>query len=127
MPVSYQIDKKLRTIHTRCSGEVTFGEVIVHFQALQQDSDCPEKLDVLLDLTECTSIPETNQLRAVGATIGSIRDKVRFDACAIVAPGDLIFGLSQMFLVFAEDQFRAAQVFRDANEAKKWLVSKSFE
>jgi len=127
MPVSYRIDKALGTIHTKCFGDLTFEEVMDHFRVLEQDPDCPEKLDVLLDMTECTSIPETDQLRSAGAAVGKIRDRVRFDACAIVAASDLWFGMARMFLVFAEDYFRVSQVFRDLDEGKKWLVSNSVD
>jgi hypothetical protein len=125
MPVSYRIDKGLKTIHTKCNGNVTFGEVLDHFHVLEQDPDCPERLDVLLDLTECSAIPESDQLRTVGATIGRIREKVRFDACAIVASSDIMFGMARMFQVFAEDRFRLTRVFRNLDEGRKWLVSMS--
>jgi len=127
MPVLYKIDKEKGTIHTKCSGTVTLEEVIDHFRVLGEDPDCPGRLDVLLDLTECVTIPESDELRAVGSTIARVRDKIRFDACAIVAPGDPIYGMARMFQVFAEDQFRVTQVFRKLDEGRKWLDSKSLE
>jgi hypothetical protein len=123
MPVSYQIDRGAKTIHTKCSGQVTFEEVLDHFLVLQNDPACPEKLDVLLDLTACTSIPETSQLRTVGSTIGQLRDRVKFNACAIVASSDVMFGMARMFQVFAEESFRDTQVFRDLEKGKRWLTS----
>ena len=125
MPVSYHIDESLSTIHTRCFGNVTFDEVIDHFQVLQRDPDCPGKLDVLLDLTECTSVPESGQLRTVDAAVGKIQDRVRFGACAVVVRDDLMFGMARMFLAFAENRFEITQVFRDLAEGKKWLESTS--
>ena len=125
MPITYHIDKALGTIHTRCSGDLKFDEVMDHFRALRQDPDCPERLDVLLDVTGCTSSPQSDQLRSAGAAVGKIREKVRFDACAIIVSDDLWFGMARMFLAFAEGHFRVSQVFRNLDEGKKWLASVS--
>src|SRR5215813_5845170 len=123
MPVSYQIDQIQGIIRTKCLGNVTLDEVIEHFGALEQDPECPDHLDVLLDLSETTSKPNADQLKAVSNEIGRIRKRVRFDACAIVACQDALFGMARMFEVFAEDRFRATRVFRALDEAEKWLDS----
>jgi hypothetical protein len=122
MPVIYDIDKTQGIIVTRCVGDVKLGQVIGHFESLIQDPDCPPKLDVLLDLTECLSIPENYELQPVSDKIGSVRKKVKFEACAIVVSSDLMYGMARMFLVFADERFQVAQVFRSANDAKKWLI-----
>jgi hypothetical protein len=123
MPVTYEIDKKRGIIRTRCVGDVTFEEVLGHFRTLVSDPDCPERLDVLLDLSAQTILPNSGQLRGVSQEIAKVRDRVRFDACAIVAPSDALFGLIRMFEVFAEGQFRATRVFRAVEEAEAWLLA----
>jgi len=123
MPITYEIDKARGVIRTRCVGHVVFAEVAEHFRTLFLDPACPERLDVLLDLSEMTSVPGVEQLKAVPGEIGRIRDRVRFEACAIVATSDLLFGLTRMFEVFAEEQFRTTCVFRDASEAEAWLIA----
>ena len=37
-------------------------EVIDHFQQLAHDPNCPDRLDVLLDLSEETTIPQSREL-----------------------------------------------------------------
>ena len=122
MPVPYLIDQASRIIRTRCVGNVTFDEVMNHFRILADDPACLNYLNVLLDLTEMTSLPESKQLRSVSDQIGSVREAVQFGACAIVAPNDVLFGLTRMFSVFAENRFRVIQVFRKLDEAEVWLV-----
>lgn len=122
MPVTYKIESGQRIIRTRCVGDVTFNEVVDHFRVLQQDPECPERLDVLLDLTDLTSEPSADQLKGVSDAIGRSREKVHFDTCAIVASSDLLFGVSRMFEVFAEGQFRMTRVFRGLPEAEAWLA-----
>ena len=123
MSVTYHIDKVKGIIRTRCIGNVTFDEVVDHFRELERDPDCPDRLDALLDLSETTSIPEANQLRAVSYQIGRIRERVKFNACAIVACKEVLFGMMRMFEIFAQEQFRMTCVFREVGEAEAWLTS----
>jgi hypothetical protein len=123
MPVQYRIDDIKRIIRTKWVGEVTLEEVLGHFQELKNDPGCPIRLDVLLDLSECLSAAKSPQLRTVSDAIASIRERVQFDACAIVGPTDLLFGVGRMFEVFAEERFRVTNVFRSVADAESWLSS----
>jgi hypothetical protein len=123
MPVTYEIDKAKRIIHTKCSGAVTLEEVIDHFRVLEKDPDCPHHSNVLLDLTEQTSTPGSENLRDIAREISRIRGSVQFGTCAIVARTDALFGMLRMFEVFTEQYFRRTYVFRTAREAEAWLAS----
>jgi hypothetical protein len=123
MPVAYEIDQARGLIRTRCIGNVTLEEVLGHFPTLAQDPGCPARLDVLLDLSEMTAMPEPYQLREISDEIGRVSDRVRFGACAIVAPSNVLYGLLRMFEVFAEKQFRTTRVFREIGEAESWLLA----
>jgi len=72
-PITYRIEANKRLIHTRCNGLVKLDEVIHHFQELERDPVCPDRLDVFLDLREMSSLPESGQLRAVSSAIAGIR------------------------------------------------------
>jgi hypothetical protein len=123
MPVVYQIDKIQRIIRTKCVGYVTLDEVVDHFRVLEQDPDCQEPLDVLLDLTETTSLPGSRELRVVSQELNRIRPSIRFEACAIVTDRPALFGMARMFEVFAAGYFRVTRVFRALCEAEAWLNS----
>ena len=122
MPITYQIDADKRTIRTKCLGNVTLPEVIDHFRTLEQDPKCPERLDVFLDLREMNSIPEPRQISTVITELRRVRARVRFDACAILACGDALFGMMRMFEALAEELFRVTRAFRAATEAEAWLA-----
>jgi hypothetical protein len=122
MPVLYRIDAALGLIRTRCVGDVTFSEVAEHFRALEADPDCPERLDVLLDLRETSSLPTDLQLKAVSEEIARIRRTVQFGACAIVASSDVLFGTAKVFEVVAARVFRVTDVFRGPAAAEAWLA-----
>ncbi len=123
MPVSYQIDRELALIRTRCRGDVGFAEVVDHFRELESDASLPARLDVLLDLTEMQSVPETDQLQSVAREVAHLQEKLEWGACAIVAKSDLLFGMSRVFHAFAEVHFARSSVFRDLEAAERWLAS----
>lgn len=81
-------------MHRRCDA---------HLRKLQQDPECPKRLDVSLDLSEASSLPETRQLSVVTTELKKIRSKASFDACAILASRPSLFGMMRMFEVLAEE------------------------
>jgi hypothetical protein len=123
VPITYQIDADKRTIRTKAVGYVTLPEVIDHFRALEQDPQCPERADVFLDLSEVESLPETPQISTVIRELKRISAEVRFEACAILASHNALFGMMRMFEAMAEQFFRVTRIFRIATEAEAWLVS----
>ena len=102
-------------------------EVSDHFRDLAQDPKRPDRLNVLLDLTEVTSVPETEQVRAVSHDLKRHRSNLQFNACAIVAKRDVLFGMMRMFAVFATDSFVITQVFHTTAEAETWLAAQEMK
>jgi len=94
-----------------------------HLRELKEDPACLGRLDVLLDVSDADLVPEGSQLGAVGAAVGSIRNKVQFRWCAIVASRDAMFGMMRVFEVRAGNYFGAIRVFRGTAEAEAWLAS----
>src|SRR5687767_15563714 len=69
MPIIYTIDVRRALIVTRCFGHVTLAEVQEHFEELARVWPAVDKLDVLLDLTEQTSLPTLRDLEEVATEI----------------------------------------------------------
>jgi hypothetical protein len=97
--------------------------VINHFRTLQQDPNCPDLLDVFLDLSEVTSLPETGQISIVVNEVKSLRSQLRFGVCAILVSRDALFGMMRVFEVMAQECFRVTRTFRVADDAEVWLLS----
>jgi len=123
MPVTYILDAKQKLLRTKCIGNVTLEEVLSHFRELERDSNSADRLDVFLDLSETSSLPVTVQIAAVADEIERIQAKIRFNACAVLAQRDALFGMLRMLEVKAEPFFGAFRVFRVATEAETWLAS----
>ena len=126
MPVDFKIDVPLGLILTRCVGHVTVGEVQQHFRDLArawQDVDA-DRLDVLLDLMELTSLPTIAELETVAAEIDAQIGAHRFGRCAVVTDRGPLYDSMQMFEVLVNRLFEEVRVFRDLEEAVIWLAPK---
>jgi len=121
MPVSYVIDRERELIETTCSGEMNVQMVLEHFDELEKLPSLPARLDVLLDVDEVETLPQSVDLEQVAKAVGSSR--VQWGACAIVAGRDALYGMLRVFEVFAREQFAATRVCRDRAEAERWLES----
>jgi hypothetical protein len=124
MPVTYEIDRENRIIRTKCMGPVTIAELVEHFRILARDPSCPDRVDVLLDLSAQTTIPTKENLLEVTRAIHIVRGRVQFGSCAIMAYQDALFGMLRMLEVFAEPYFSETYVFRTKPEAEEWLASR---
>jgi len=123
MPITYDLDCESGFIHTRCIGRVALDEVLEHFRELGAEPALPARLDVLLDLGEMETLPESSQLRTVVGAARDLRSRLEWGAWAIVAERDALFGMSRVLEVLAEDDIETARVFRDVREAERWLAS----
>lgn len=121
MPIHYRLDAGLGRIRTTCIGDVRFEDVIAHFDALEADPRAHGRWDVLLDLTECATLPTSDQLRGVASRIAELAGNVRFGRVAIIASRDALYGMVRVFAVFAEDYFGPTQVVRTVLEGEAWL------
>jgi hypothetical protein len=127
MPIVYELDPNAALIRTRCIGAVSVEDVLSHFDTLEADPRATgARLDVLLDLTELTTLPESGQLREAASRIGRV-EKLAFAAIAIVTASEALFGMLRMFEVFSERFFSATRVFRERAEADAWLLEKRTE
>jgi len=121
VPVVYRIDSEQHRIVTHCVGETTLREVLSHFDELEMDPACPDGADVLLDLSQITSLPNVGQIRAAAERAGIAARSVRFGAIAIVAASEAIFGMARVFETFTERHFSRTGVFRNREAAERWL------
>jgi NAD(P)-dependent dehydrogenase (short-subunit alcohol dehydrogenase family) len=121
MTIHYRIDASSNRITTRVFGEVTINEALQHFDELSADSSYEPDLDVLLDLTDCKTLLDADQIRTAAARATADLSTLRFGRMAIVVASDALFGMLRMFHTLSESAFSAAQIFRDRDEALQWL------
>jgi hypothetical protein len=124
VPITYSIDIPTALITTRCFGHVTLEEVQEHFRELARIWPPVDRLDVLLDLRDQTSLPGLKELQEVATEIEVQIGAHRFGRCAVVTERELIFGSMQMLEVLVARYFQAFRVFRSPTAALVWLAPK---
>jgi len=121
MPITYAIDVLRALIVTRCIGHVTLAEVQEHFQELVCVWPPVDRLNVLLDLTDQTSLPTLSELEEVAAELDEQIGPRQFGRCAVVTELELHVSM-QMFEVLVGRLFDAIEIFRTPAAALAWLV-----
>jgi hypothetical protein len=124
VPITYSIDIPTALITTRCFGQVTLEEVQGHFRELARIWPPVDRLDVLLDVRDQTSLPGLKELQDVATEIEVQIGPHRFGRCAVVTERELIFGSMQMLEVLVSRYFEAFRVFRSPTAALVWLAPK---
>jgi SpoIIAA-like len=124
VPIIYGIDIPTALITTRCFGKVTLAEVQDHFRELARVWPPVDRLDVLLDLRDQTSLPGLAELQGVASEIAERIGAHRFGRCAVITDQETVFDSMQMLVVLAGRYFEAFEVFRSPTAALVWLAPK---
>jgi hypothetical protein len=125
MPITYRIDHENRIVIARGYGTFTDDDVFNYQRAAWSGRDVVG-YDELVDMTyvseiELPSVQRVQDLASVAANMDLTSAPSRF---AIVAPGDLAFGLGRMFQAYREGENRSTKnvrVFRSLKEALAFL------
>ena len=121
MPVSFEFNQALGVIRIRCYGEVGVLDVVSQSKSFLIQKRVPNPLNVFLDVRELTALPTADEVLRVKDYLFSLRGKVTFGCCAVLADRDAMFGMARMWGVFVEDMFAAVSIFRLAAEATEWF------
>jgi hypothetical protein len=121
MPVLYEIDRERALVRTTCAGDVTFEQVMAHFDALERDPRRGGVMDVMIDVRQITSTPETRQLRQAAERMHAGERPLQYGRCAIIAVAPEHVGMARLFAQFASSRFAASTVVDSIDEAERWL------
>jgi len=123
MPAFFEIEKDHRLVITSASGVVTMAEALAHNQNLRKHPDFDPSFSQLIDLSDVTKIELNREDILTLAQDPILSDNSRR---AILATGDLTFGLVRMFEMFRESKGKETiRVFRNRDEARAWVLGKN--
>jgi hypothetical protein len=107
------------------SGKVTFAEIERAKQELARSPDLTSpKSYLIIDLADTTDLDLSGaEIQATAeSTIRLFPTLFSPDAkAAVIAPTDMLFGLSRMWEVFVEKSRLQVQVFRSRADAEQWV------
>lgn len=123
MPATYKIDKEKRLVLTTIWGVFSFSDAVAHKDKLLRDPDFERTYSQITDLTQVTEWAASNEEVRAFAKFNVFSPESRR---AIIAPGDLKFGMARMFATLRELQGeKGIAVFRTLEEALDWVLAKS--
>jgi hypothetical protein len=119
MPIYSEVIKSRRLVSTRAEGFLTIRELVKKQEDLLNHPDFDPLFDHLFDMSGITSVEDlkVSELQR----LASVRIFSASSRRAIVAPGDLVFGFSRMYEVFSNSTEANYSVFRNRDDALKWL------
>ena len=122
MGVEYQI--KDGVLMLSFEGQYTPEDVTERFLAAMKDPACPRPVAMLVDVSrsDVLATRPAVEIRKVAEFLGPYADRIG-GRCAVVAPADVQFGLSQMGSVHTERVGVRSRVFRSREDALTWLKS----
>ncbi len=122
MTVEYTIDKNCKLVLVTIAETVTFDELIEHLTALSQDIRYQPPMKKLVDFRKCGKYGLTKEQAEEFAGVNRELGNIFVDEkCAIVAPGDLEYGMSRVHEMYVSGSGIDIQVFRQLPEALEWL------
>lgn len=118
MPVSYFINHEKRRIYTTATGMIGFIDLREHMRSEfgRTASAYPE----LLDFSDATSDLDADDMRMLVKERSQIAQVQDAAPVAVVAPADNFYDLFKIFNSLTTS-IRPIAVFRDIQDAEKWL------
>jgi hypothetical protein len=126
MPIAYRIDHEKKIVLARGYGAFTDVDVFGYQREVWSRPEVAG-YDELVDMTDVTSVvaPSTDRIAELAAMSAGMDWHSSPSRFAIVAPGDLAFGLGRMLQSFREAQEGSTKrvgVFRTLQEALAFLT-----
>jgi 2-hydroxychromene-2-carboxylate isomerase len=105
---------------TRATGAITYAEIDAHLDEEERARAIGEP--ELLDATGATTDLSVDQVRALVHRAHRMLRRGAVGPTAVVADQDVLFGMARMYQLLAELDGISVSVFRDAEDAERWLA-----
>jgi hypothetical protein len=118
MPLSLQIDRCHRRVVTRATGAVTETDFLAIRREMSASRSFDSHYSLLLDLREATDlqlspVAVADMVRTSGFALGTVH--------AILGTTELQLDVAHMLAAISRSYHRCVRVFRDADDADRWL------
>ncbi len=125
MPIEYTIDHDRRLVRVKVCGTLADGEVFGYQREVWSRPEVAG-YNELIDMNEAQRIevPSPERVRELASLSASMDDRASASKLAVVAPGDLAFGLGRMYEAHRNlnvHSTKTVAIFRTMPEALTWL------
>jgi hypothetical protein len=122
MPIRTMIDKGSNLIRTTASGRVTGRDLVDYYHRLRAHPDFRGSLNEIFDATQVDTIDLTaDDVRRLSSVTEEFTRRGVPVKVAIIAPGDLEFGMSRMYEMLQSQSINVLKVFRERAAAEAWI------
>lgn len=122
MTVEYSFIEERNLVWVRMGGTVTFEQMAGYLKSLSKDPRYNPPMKKLVDFRKCLDYPLTREEAEEFARLNRELSSVFSDEkCAMVAPGDLQYGMSRVHEMYTTGSGLEIAVFRQLRDALNWL------
>ncbi len=124
MPIRMVIERDIGLIRTTASGRVTGLDLVEYYRRLRAHPDFRSNLNEIFDAAQVDAVDVTAEdVRTLSSITEEFTKRGLPVRVAIVAPGDLEFGMSRMYEMLQVQSINVLKVFRDRKTAEDWLFA----
>ena len=122
MPIVYRVDRALGVVFAGATGSINDDDLLDFAQKTANDPEFRSGVHELVDLRAADVTQVTSRgLRRAAEIFAAFDSGPSHARIALVAPADVVFGLSRMYQAFRSDSPAEIGVFRELSEARVWL------
>lgn len=126
MPLRFRIDDEAGLVITTAEGRVSAEDLLAHARELALTPNRPHR--ELVDFSDRVEITvPTEAVRQMAAFLANEDVNIPDSRLALVAKTDAVFGMMRVFQAHREHSNVAIRVFRDRDEALRWLTEEAAE
>lgn len=120
--ISHSIDKKRKLVLLKCTGEVTFNQLISYIDRMLRSHKIKPGMNTLADFTGVDrfelSYFETVHLRGRVESMQDVEEKSKW---AVVTREDLHYAVIRLFSIMSQYLHLRTRVFHCFEDAERWL------
>jgi hypothetical protein len=121
VPFTYEIDEDRDYIVVSASGKITSREALATYDAIVADPRFHSGMKILSDHRELETVLPIAFVRAWVGRMEEAGEQFRGTRAALVESGTVRYGMARMASILAEPTQIVLRVFRDIDEARRWL------
>jgi hypothetical protein len=125
MEITRHIDTDKRIMYATVTGEITLDDVRADIERLVTQPVYPPGIPGLIDMRNATSQLRADEIQRLAYMVKSHGDVVGRTRRALLVSNDLLYGMYRMFAAYVADGPTEYRVFRDEDEARRWIEEAS--
>ena len=125
MRVKREVDRTDRVVVLCVGGAIDDAGLLGLAAEIRTAGDVPQDFALLIDLREASGLHVTTE--GVRTLVAQPLVLSAASRRAVVVPSDLGFGMARMYEMLREGRGGGMRAFRDFDEARRWVTSRSGE